>query len=104
MRSVRRPILALTAATAAIFLACACGGGAGGAADDAEPDAVGRDADGPALGPVDGRNLPPTDTGRVAVGDAAPDFRLESYAGPGVALSDFRGKKDVVLVFYRGYW
>lgn len=56
------------------------------------------------LGPVDGRDLPPADTGRVAPGDVAPDFSLESYAGPVVTLSDFRGKKDVILVFYRGHW
>jgi peroxiredoxin len=53
---------------------------------------------------VDGRELPPVDTGRVAVGDTAPDFALESYEGPVVALSDFRGAREVVLVFYRGHW
>lgn len=56
------------------------------------------------LGPMDGLDLPPADTGRVAVGDVAPDFSLRSYPGPVVTLSDFRGKKDVILVFYRGYW
>jgi hypothetical protein len=61
-------------------------------------------APGAGLGPRDGRDLPPADTGRVAVGDPAPDFALRSYAGPVVALSDFRGRKDVILVFYRGYW
>ncbi len=57
-----------------------------------------------ALGPVDGRALPPSDTGRVAVGDEAPDFRLASYEGPVVQLSDFRGEQEVLLVFYRGHW
>ncbi len=33
------------------------------------------------LGPVDGRELPPVDTGRVEVGDLAPDFSLMSYGG-----------------------
>jgi hypothetical protein len=56
------------------------------------------------LGPADGRDLSPADTGRVAVGDVAPGFSLESYAGPVVTLSDFRGKKEAILVFYRGYW
>jgi hypothetical protein len=56
------------------------------------------------LGPADGRDLPPADTGRVAVGDTAPDFSLESYAGSVVTLSGYRGQKEVVLVFYRGYW
>jgi len=56
------------------------------------------------LGPVDGWDLPPVDTGRVSVGDAAPDFSLRSYEDGIVTLSDFRGRKDVVLVFYRGHW
>ena len=56
------------------------------------------------LGPTDGRDLIPADTGRVSVGDLAPDFSLESYRGDVVRLSEFRGQKDVVLVFYRGHW
>lgn len=56
------------------------------------------------LGPVDGRDLPPADTGRVRVGDPAPDFSLESYDDGIITLSDFRGTKDVILVFYRGWW
>jgi peroxiredoxin (alkyl hydroperoxide reductase subunit C) len=56
------------------------------------------------LGPRDGHELSPADTGRVAVGDPAPDFSLESYRGEVVTLSDYRGSKDVVLVFYRGHW
>lgn len=57
-----------------------------------------------ALGPVDGHDLPAVDTGRVAVGDTAPDFALESFRGGRVALTDFRGERDIVLVFYRGRW
>jgi len=57
-----------------------------------------------ALGPTDGRELPGEDTARVRVGDPAPDFRLRSFEGDVVALSDYRGNKDVVLVFYRGHW
>lgn len=56
------------------------------------------------LGPADGRELPPADTGRVAVGDTAPDFTLASFAHGVVTLSEYRGKQDVVLVFYRGHW
>lgn len=56
------------------------------------------------LGPRDGAGLPPVDTGRVRIGDLAPDFALRSLAGPVVALSDYRGKAVVVLVFYRGHW
>ena len=58
----------------------------------------------PALGPKDGRDLPPADLNRVQVGQPAPDFALEALEGRAVTLSDFRGKKRVVLVFYRGHW
>ena len=57
-----------------------------------------------AIGPVDGRDLSPTDIGRVAVGSVAPDFTLSQYDGGNVTLSQFRGNKNVVLVFYRGFW
>ncbi|MEX2466660.1 MAG: hypothetical protein WD995_07095 [Gemmatimonadota bacterium] len=56
------------------------------------------------LGPVDGGELPPADLDRVGEGDVAPDFRLESLRRGPLALSGFRGEKDVVLVFYRGHW
>lgn len=56
------------------------------------------------LGPIDGATLAPTDTGRVHAGMPAPDFTLESFAGPRVTLSQYRGKKNVVLAFYRGHW
>ena len=59
---------------------------------------------GTALGPKDGAGLPPTDLARVGIGSPAPDFTLESKDGPPVTLSSFRGRKSVVLVFYRGHW
>ena len=61
-------------------------------------------AQSPQLGPADGRDLPSVDTGRVKVGDAAPEFTLESLAGSTVTLSQFRGKRNVILQFYRGHW
>ncbi len=36
----------------------------------------------------------------LKVGDPAPDFTLPSTTGEKVKLSDFRGKKSVVLAFY----
>lgn len=36
----------------------------------------------------------------LKVGDAAPEFTLPSTAGKPVKLSDFKGKKNVVLAFY----
>jgi len=56
------------------------------------------------LGPKDGTDLSPTDLQRIKVGQAAPNFTLEDMDGKTITLSDFRGKKTVVLVFYRGYW
>ena len=56
------------------------------------------------LGPKDSPALPPSDLNRVNVGDEAPDFTLEKEAGKPVTLSEYRGQKTVVLVFYRGYW
>ena len=56
------------------------------------------------LGPKDGSDLPATDLERVKPGQPAPDFTLEDMNGNKISLSDFRGQKSVVLVFYRGYW
>jgi cytochrome oxidase Cu insertion factor (SCO1/SenC/PrrC family) len=56
------------------------------------------------LGPKDGVGLVATELERVKVGQLAPDFSLEDVDGKPLTLSDFRGKKSVVLVFYRGYW
>jgi len=36
----------------------------------------------------------------LAVGDAAPDFTLKDQHGKDVTLSDFKGVKNVVVVFY----
>ncbi len=40
---------------------------------------------------------------KVKIGDAAPDFKLQYFDGKelkDVSLSDYRGKKNVVLAFY----
>ena len=36
----------------------------------------------------------------IASGTKAPDFELESHLDSKVKLSDFAGKKNVMLVFY----
>ena len=40
----------------------------------------------------------------LRMGERPPDFTLADAAGRPVSLADYRGKKLVVLVFYRGYW
>jgi peroxiredoxin len=40
---------------------------------------------------------------RVEISVEAPDFALEDFQGRTVRLSDYRGKKHVVLVFNRGF-
>ncbi|GCE13279.1 peroxiredoxin [Tengunoibacter tsumagoiensis] len=39
-------------------------------------------------------------TGKLQVGDQAPEFTLPSQNGTEVSLADFRGQKAVVLYFY----
>ncbi len=52
---------------------------------------------------VDSPAAPPHDpTVMVPVGGEAPDFSLKSDTGKTVRLADFRGKENVVLVFYPG--
>jgi peroxiredoxin len=41
---------------------------------------------------------------KVKVGDRAPDFLLPSIAGKKVTLSEYRGKKNVVLSFVPAAW
>ena len=36
----------------------------------------------------------------IKVGDTAPDFELPSTIGDRMRLSDYRGKKNIVLLFY----
>lgn len=40
---------------------------------------------------------------RVSLNQTAPDFTLADYTGNPVRLADFRGKKNVLLVFNRGF-
>ncbi len=83
--------------TVAVLIAAGC-------ASEGDSDAASTDEVALALGPVDGHELTGTDLDRVQVGALAPDFTLASLSGAPVTLSDYRGAKDVILVFYRGHW
>ena len=52
----------------------------------------------PAQQPAAQQPTPPKT--HLKVGQAAPDFTLPDTAGKPVKLSDFKGKKNVVLAFY----
>lgn len=52
-----------------------------------------------------GRTSVAAETRTLKVGDQAPDFELPGHrGGEKVRLSEFRGKKNVVLVFYPLDW
>ena len=40
---------------------------------------------------------------RVELDTVAPDFTLDDWTGQPVRLSDYRGRKHVILVFNRGF-
>ena len=44
------------------------------------------------------------DVNAPKVGEEAPDFALKSHLDSEVKLSDFRGKKNVILAFYPLDW
>ena len=41
--------------------------------------------------------------GKVHINAPAPDFELADFSGKSYILSDYQGKKNVVLVFNRGF-
>ncbi len=50
-------------------------------------------------------HLKPVDsTLKVKIGDRAPDFTLPSVSGENISLSDYRGKKNVVISFVPAAW
>lgn len=40
---------------------------------------------------------------KVNINSTAPDFTLQDYRGNLVSLSHYKGKKNVLLVFNRGF-
>ena len=49
---------------------------------------------------VNAQAAPKPPSTHLKVGDAAPDFSLTDTEGKAIKLSDFKGKKSVVLAFY----
>ena len=88
-----------TLVAAGVVAVGGCGGG-----DEAMQQAAMDEVEEIVLGPTDGLELAPTDIDRVLAGQMAPTFSATSLTGPVVTLSQFRGKKNVVLFFYRGHW
>ncbi|BCS89734.1 peroxiredoxin [Pseudodesulfovibrio sediminis] len=59
----------------------------------------------PGFEPVPAPHLAPNDSVlKVNVGDTAPDFALPSVKGEIVRLSDFKGRKNVVISFVPAAW
>jgi cytochrome oxidase Cu insertion factor (SCO1/SenC/PrrC family) len=83
---------AFAAVAVASLLAVACG--------TAAPSSTGEPTSGASTSSPALSSATPT----IADQSLAPDFTLPSAAGGEVKLSQFRGNKDVVLVFYRAYW
>jgi AhpC/TSA family len=55
----------------------------------------------PIVRPANAADQPPPP--KLKVGDVAPDFKLQYFTGEDlkdVSLSEYRGKKNVVLAFY----
>lgn len=76
------------------FLAIFGAVGAGLAADDTLRDLI-----------YDPGHLKPLDSSlKVAVGQPAPDFTLPSISGEHITLSQYRGRKNVVLSFVPAAW
>ena len=61
----------------------------------------------PGIGKVNAKDAiepNPYDLEWIKPGTEAPDFNLESVEKTMVKLSGFKHQKNVILVFYRGYW
>lgn len=87
-----------------LFPALLPGCGGEGETNGRDPSSRGPETPEISFGPKDGHDLSPTELDRVAPGTMAPDFTLRSLTGESHTLSQYRGRKNVILVFYRGHW
>lgn len=79
-------------------LTCQKSGQAPGDGTSANSANVSNSAGGAQAGAASGQPSAPQT--HLKVGDLAPDFALTDTEGQTVRLSDFRGKRNVVLAFY----
>ena len=93
-KTLGRSIWAIALLLAALALT-ACGASSEPAAAPAEPAAP---TEASAASQRDSTGAP------VAAARMAPAFELPNAAGETVSLASYAGDKNVVLVFYRGFW
>ena len=85
----------LIALALAVLALVACGA-------SSEPGA----APGETAAPTEATAATQSDSGGAPAGAAmmAPTFELPNAAGETISLASYAGEKNVVLVFYRGFW
>lgn len=64
------------------------------------------DTDGASMGegPDTAEGQPDMPAAIPTAGEPVPDFDLPTARGESVSISEFRGEKDIVLVFFRAWW
>ena len=87
------PSLATVLLIAAITVAC--GSASEPAAEEGESHPAAH---------VTGNEGTAAEASTPTMASAAPRFTLPSASGESVSLASFAGDKNVVLVFYRGFW
>lgn len=56
------------------------------------------------VAPASGSSTSAQQAERVEVGDQAIDFTMQSIDGETYRLSDLRGERNAILIFFRGTW
>lgn len=89
-------VVRLVALALGVLAIAACGASSEPASD--APTATGDSTASAAVAqPADGEDPPPA-------AKVAPAFELPNAAGETISLASYAGEKNVVLVFYRGFW
>ena len=87
----RKLLISVATAFLLASVALACGSAAEPVAEESQPH------------PTEGEGTAASDSA-VTVASTAPLFTLPSATGDTFDLASFAGDKNVVLVFYRGFW